>query len=76
MAEVSGAGRAGVNAERLFFSQPRGQVTTTSSKAWVSPAEVVMEIWSLDVSILTTFWLSLMVASDCGALATYSRIRL
>ena len=68
-----------MNEEVLRFNQPRGQVTTTSSKERTSPDAVVMETdgawaFSLDVLILTTFVESLTSAAVRAFDATFLSI--
>ena len=72
-------GNFGTNEEVLRFNQPRGQVTTTSSKERMSPEAVVMDtegalLFSTDVSILTTFVESLTSAVARAFDATFLSI--
>ena len=81
MAVVIRAGRGGEKEGMLRFSQPRGQVTITSSKVMVSSKAVVMVTeggcmpWAFDLKEMT-FVDSLSSASANAALAMRSRIDL
>lgn len=77
MAWMCREGRAGWKADLLRFSHPSGQVTTTSSNWWVSPAAVVnitlrgaLEFSRKSVSILMIGWLKRMSACWMAALET------
>ena len=81
MAVVIREGRLGEKEDMFRFSQPKGQVTTTSSKLMVSLDAVVMAtegdcpLWTLDfknVTFVDVFNLALANAP----LATWSRIDL
>lgn len=73
-------GSAGVNAEVFCFSQPSGQVTTTSSKVWVV-AVVVTVTWCWVVVrggafMAVTGSLSRMLALSLAGLEMCSKMRL
>lgn len=71
--------RPGLNADLFRLSQPRGAVTTTSSKDLVAPSDVVILAFSgllpaVEDSIVVTFLSYKIVALSSAGFATWSRI--